>query len=101
MLVAFLSVMGPANREGAIGQTGSVCGAAGSFTPLRQRVDIPQLVIDPFGERRAGQIGDVRCRFADGLDTPELDEGRYPNRRRWQIDQIGRASCRERVCQYV
>src|SRR3546814_949741 len=58
----------------------------GSFTPLRQRVDIPQLVIDPFGERRAGQIGGVRCRFADGLDAPELDEGRYTNRRRWQID---------------
>src|SRR3546814_3989724 len=54
------------------------------------------------GLRLAGDRGPAPApRRAHAVAVPDSDGPRVGNASRGPLDQIGRASCRERVCQYV
>src|SRR3546814_895718 len=50
------------------------------------------------GYTRATMVGTEGSYLAIGCQSPKAD---HSSDRGLQLDQIGRASCRERVCQYV
>src|SRR3546814_19889398 len=49
----------------------------------------------------AGHIGHDRCRFWHRDGEVEAGAALFDLRDRFPVRQLGRASCRERVCQYV
>src|SRR3546814_2905238 len=77
-------------------------------TPMAQRVAVLGLLNKRNGESRditlkpgqAVRVGDVIVRLRACEETASWEQAHYTGAF-VQLDEIGRASCRERVCQYV